>query len=282
MSKGCDGFLFPLSSFACDYEYYYTLEEVKKFKEKYKDALCFIVMNKLYQNKELDSLTKILKEINKLNITGVLFYDLAVLQIVKEEKLEIPLYWNQTHMVTNSDTANFYFEHGVSGIYLANEITLDEIVAIKHKSKGKVMMMLTGYPVVAMSKRKLVTNYYKGQQKEIEKHEFEDGQVSVEVINARFLKPLERETIKSSILKTKNVITIEDGTVINGLATAIKELIVEEKLEEINLKTYAYPDKFIEHGSVEELEKRYKIDEETILKDFIGRKDGQTTNIKRI
>ena len=82
MSKGCDGFLFPLSSFACDYEYYYTLEEVKKFKEKYKDALCFIVMNKLYQNKELDSLTKILKEINKLNITGVLFYDLAVLQIV--------------------------------------------------------------------------------------------------------------------------------------------------------------------------------------------------------
>ena len=105
---------------------------------------------------------------------------------------------------------------------------------------------------------------------EIEKHEFEDGQISVEVINARFLKPLDRETIKSSILKTKNVITIEDGTVINGLATAIKELIVEENLEDVNLKTYAYPDKFIEHGSVEELEKRYKIDEETIVKDIMA------------
>ena len=117
---------------------------------------------------------------------------------------------------------------------------------------------------------------------EIEKHEFENGQVSVEVINARFLKPLDKETIMSSILKTKNVITIEDGTIINGLATAIKELIVEEKLEGIDIKNYAYPDKFIEHGSVEELEKRYKIDEETIIDDFIRRKDGQTTNIKRI
>ena len=34
------------------------------------------------------------------------------------------------------------------------------------------------------------------------------------------------------------------------------------------MKTYAYPDKFIEHGSVDELEKRYKLDEDTIIKDF--------------
>ena len=80
---------------------------------------------------------------------------------------------------------------------------------------------------------------------------------TIEVINARFLKPLDKETIKKSIEKTKSVITIEDGTIINGLATAIKELIVDEKIEGVTLKTYAYPDKFIEHGNVEELEKKY-------------------------
>ena len=104
---------------------------------------------------------------------------------------------------------------------------------------------------------------------EIEKNELQDRQLSVQVINARFLKPLDKETIKNSIIKTKNIITIEDGTIINGLGTAIKELIVDEKLEGINLKTYAYPDKFIEHGSVDELEKRYKLDEDTIVKDFL-------------
>ena len=86
----------------------------------------------------------------------------------------------------------------------------------------------------------------------------------VEVINARFLKPLDVEKIKESIAKTKNVIVIEDGTSVGGLTTAIKELIVDENLKNIKFKSFAYPDKFIEHGSVEELEKRYNVDENTI------------------
>ena len=86
----------------------------------------------------------------------------------------------------------------------------------------------------------------------------------VEVINARFLKPLDVERIKESIAKTKNVIVIEDGTSVGGLTTAIKELIVDENLKNIKFKSFAYPDKFIEHGSVEELEKRYNVDENTI------------------
>ena len=92
--------------------------------------------------------------------------------------------------------------------------------------------------------------------------------IKAEVINARFLKPLNKETIKKSIIKTKNVITIEDGTIINGLATAIKELIIDEKLEDINIKSYAYPDEFIKHGGVEELEKIYGVDEQSIIEDI--------------
>ncbi len=95
----------------------------------------------------------------------------------------------------------------------------------------------------------------------------EQQNIEAEVINARFLKPLDKKQIKKSIEKTKKVITIEDGTSINGLATAIKELMVEENLENIELQTYSYPDKFIEHGSVEELEKLYGLDEENIARD---------------
>lgn len=93
---------------------------------------------------------------------------------------------------------------------------------------------------------------------------------SVEVINARFLKPLDSETIIKSIKKTKNVVTIEDGTIINGLATAVKELIINEELkkEEIQFKGYAYPDEFIRHGSVDEIEEIYKLDCESIFKEI--------------
>ena len=95
----------------------------------------------------------------------------------------------------------------------------------------------------------------------------EQGDISVEVINARFLKPIDKKTIRESIEKTKNVITIEDGTIINGLATAVQE-IIQEEIKKIKMKSYAYPDEYIQHGSVEELEKIYGVDEETIVKEF--------------
>ena len=82
--------------------------------------------------------------------------------------------------------------------------------------------------------------------------------IDAEVINARFLKPLDKETIKKSIEKTKNVITMEDGTEINGLGTAIEELIVENNIQGIKMKKYAWPDEFIKHGNVDELEKIYE------------------------
>ena len=86
---------------------------------------------------------------------------------------------------------------------------------------------------------------------------YEEKDLNAEVINARFLKPLDAELIRKSIEKTKKVVTIEDGTKVNGLATAIKELIIEKKLKDIEVTTYAYPDEFIKHGTVEELEEIY-------------------------
>lgn len=90
--------------------------------------------------------------------------------------------------------------------------------------------------------------------------------IDVELINARFLKPLDKEKIKASIIKTKKVITLEDGTIINGLGTAIEEVIVEDNLEDIKLEKLAYPDSFIKHGEVGELEEIYGLDEKNILK----------------
>ena len=45
----------------------------------------------------------------------------------------------------------------------------------------------------------------------------EKNGTSVEVINARFLKPLDKKTILKSIEKTRKVITIEDGLLKGGL-----------------------------------------------------------------
>ena len=74
-----------------------------------------------------------------------------------------------------------------------------------------------------------------------------DG-INAEVINAKFLKPLDESTIKES----------------GGLGSSVKELIVNKNIEEKKKKSFAYPDEFIKHGSVPELEKVYGLDCESI------------------
>ena len=91
--------------------------------------------------------------------------------------------------------------------------------------------------------------------------------VSAEVINARFLKPLDSITILSSIRKTKRVITIEDNVIDGGLATAIKDLVADEK--DVTGDYFAYPDEFIIHGSCDEIERIYGMDAESISKQVL-------------
>ena len=78
--------------------------------------------------------------------------------------------------------------------------------------------------------------------------------------------------IISSIKKTKRVVTIEDGILRAGLATSISELLVKNKLNDIDLKCYGYNDKFVKHGSIEELEKLNKLDTESIVSDLVKEK----------
>ena len=90
------------------------------------------------------------------------------------------------------------------------------------------------------------------------------NEIDAEVINARFLKPLDDKTIESSINNTKNVITIEDGILRGGLATSIIELLKKLKLDDVKIQNYGYNDEFVQHGSVDELEKIHGLDSESI------------------
>lgn len=97
-------------------------------------------------------------------------------------------------------------------------------------------------------------------------NELKKEAINAEVINIRFLKPLDAENIVKSVIKTKFVVTIEDGTIINGLATAIDEALEKRKISNVKKLHFAYPDKFIRHGSIEELEKIYKLDKWNIIR----------------
>ncbi|KJJ84848.1 1-deoxy-D-xylulose-5-phosphate synthase [Candidatus Omnitrophus magneticus] len=81
--------------------------------------------------------------------------------------------------------------------------------------------------------------------------------IELGVINARFIKPLDLAMLEEVSSGTQYIITMEEGVISGGFGSAVLEAIEEENIENVNVKCLALPNKFIEHGSREELLRKY-------------------------
>ncbi len=73
------------------------------------------------------------------------------------------------------------------------------------------------------------------------------------VINARFVKPLDRVTILRAVADCPLVVTVEEGVLMGGFGSAILEAASEAGLDTSGIRRLGIPDQFIEHGSRSEL-----------------------------
>lgn len=88
----------------------------------------------------------------------------------------------------------------------------------------------------------------------------------VNVINARFVKPLDEEAIYNSLKKSKAYITVEDGVSINGFGSLVLKKMNERGLN-INCRILGLPDKNICHGNIPCIHKDYGLDPESLAKE---------------
>lgn len=73
--------------------------------------------------------------------------------------------------------------------------------------------------------------------------------ISATVVNARFIKPLDKELLLPLISRIGKVLTVEEHSVSCGFGSAVSEMIVESGLSsEIQIRFLGIPDRFIEHG----------------------------------
>ena len=75
----------------------------------------------------------------------------------------------------------------------------------------------------------------------------------VGVINARFVKPLDRETILQAVETLPLVVTVEEGTLEGGFGSAVLEAANAAGLDTRNVVRLGMPDRFVEHGERDEL-----------------------------
>jgi len=81
----------------------------------------------------------------------------------------------------------------------------------------------------------------------------EKSGVDVGVINARFVKPLDTQTLLEPLRQGQFLVTMEEGMLSGGFGSAVLEAANEERLDTRNIHRLGIPDRYVEHGERAEL-----------------------------
>ncbi|MGM9878641.1 MAG: U32 family peptidase [Bacilli bacterium] len=220
------------------YENEITLENLKNIKNKE----IFLAIDKNIFDSDLEYLESVLKKIDNFNIKGIFFYDLAVLNLAKKHNLKTPLIWNQNFLVTNYKTCNFYQKEGIKGAVLSSEITIEEIEEIAKNTSLDLFLNIFGFQLMAISKRNLITNYFK----------------FLKVENDKQINYMMQKDEKYPVIESKIGTKFYTKDILNG----IKYI---NRLKKSNIKYIILDDNLIDEKVFKEVADIY---EEVVKKDF--------------
>jgi 1-deoxy-D-xylulose-5-phosphate synthase len=136
------------------------------------------------------------------------------------------------------------------GVEMENEIRRFEI--------GKGELLREGKDVVILGIGNTVIPALKAAQ------DVSQLGIDAAVVNARFVKPLDRELLLGLLTQVPRAITVEDHVVQGGFGSAVLELLAEEGITEVKVKRLGVTDRFIPHGTQEELRKICGIDKDAV------------------
>jgi len=90
--------------------------------------------------------------------------------------------------------------------------------------------------------------------------ELEKEGIRATVINARFVKPLDRDLILVAAHRCSAVVTVEENALQGGFGSAVLELFADERITGLKVKRVGIPDRFIEQGSQAQLRQDLGLD----------------------
>lgn len=150
---------------------------------------------------------------------------------------------------------------------------LDSDNKIVQKTKeieiGKAELLRDGKDILILASGRTVQEAVKA----IKKLEQENKNISVALINARFIKPLDSEMILNWAGKVDKIITVEEHVLNGGFGSAVLELLADSGIFEsgrkYTIKRVGIRDKFVEHGSQNILRAEYKVDADAIFESVV-------------
>lgn len=157
----CGGKEFGLRAFADNF----TSEEMAEMVE-YAHSLkkkVYVTINIFAHNDQVESLPNYLRELERLNVDGLLISDLGVWAVAKEVVPKLPL-----HVSTQANTTNFasvlaWEKLGAQRVVLARELSLREIGEIGAKTSVELECFVHGAMCISYSGRCYLSAYLTGR-----------------------------------------------------------------------------------------------------------------------
>jgi 1-deoxy-D-xylulose-5-phosphate synthase len=88
--------------------------------------------------------------------------------------------------------------------------------------------------------------------------------ISITVVNARFVKPLDEKLLCDTALSVSRVLTVEENVLMGGFGSAVLELFETCNIRNVRVRRLGLGDAFVEHATQRELRNMNGIDEEGI------------------
>ncbi|MBP3952298.1 1-deoxy-D-xylulose-5-phosphate synthase [Bacillus suaedae] len=93
--------------------------------------------------------------------------------------------------------------------------------------------------------------------------------ISVKLVNANSVKPLDEALLKELALATMPIITLEEAALQGGFGSAVLEFFHDNSYHNMEIKRMGIPDQFIEHGSVDELLEEIGLTENKVVEELL-------------
>jgi 1-deoxy-D-xylulose-5-phosphate synthase len=95
--------------------------------------------------------------------------------------------------------------------------------------------------------------------------QLEDENISVTVVNSRFVKPLDNELIVQLATEIPFILTVEENVLHGGFGSAVLECLADGGITDTRVLRLGIPDTFVEHGSQKVLRSKYGVDAAAIV-----------------
>ncbi len=103
-----------------------------------------------------------------------------------------------------------------------------------------------------------------------------EDNIDAEVVNMRYVKPVDGELLKDVLLRHSKVLTIEDNVITGGFGSAVLEFMNQNKLRSADVLVHGLPDRFIDHATPDELYAELRMDGKgiaSIIREFLFTKE---------